>query len=325
MLSDLVNALSRKGEELKTQEKQIQKNLEKAVEKSMDRASSQKIKDLRTAKEKMKQGLTEVEALLRAVGIRGRQIRPETTDKAVDALRLLKRERVKDQIEESQEMLSQGQLSLAVETEKRIDRSIHRISEKLQGLGGDDRKSKKVPTYQAHKAASDATDMRRELEKLQRQIDALRNSNQKREQALSGAEGQSSIQQGSDPNDGMGERSPNLKPMRERLHTIRRYAQGLLQPWAQGESWSVNARSIHRKLTQKEIEDFLSQPDLWKPLLEDVRELESALRSRAEILKFKEKLFLSQEKELPTDYRQLIEEYYRNLSKVSDDLNQLEQ
>ncbi len=325
MLSDLINTLGRKAEELNAQEKQIQKNLEKAVREQIDKAPSQKIEDLKIAKEKMKQDLTEIEALLRAVGIQGKRIRPETTDKAVDTLRLLKRERVKDQIEESQEMLSQGQLGLSVEKEKRIGQSIHRISKKLQDLGGDDRKSKKNPIYQAHKAASDAESMRRELEMLQRQIDALRNSNQRREKAVSGAEKQPSTQQGRGPNDRSGgrsaERGSNLKPMRERLQNIQRYAQGLLQPWAQGESWSVNARSIHRKLTQKEIEDFLSQPDLWKQLLEDVRELESALRSRAEILKFKENLFLNRENQLPTDYRQLIEEYYRNLSKITDNLN----
>jgi hypothetical protein len=329
MLSDLINTLGRKAEELKAQEKQIQKNLEKAVREQVHKAPSQKIEDLKIAKDKMKQDLTEIEALLRAVGIQGKRIRPETTDKAVDTLRLLNRERVKDQIEESQEMLSRGQLGLSVEKEKRIHQSIHRISKKLQELGGDDRKSKKDPIYQARKAASDAEGMRRELEMLQRQIDALRNSNQRREKAVSGAGKQSSTQpstqQGGGPSDRSGgrsaERGSNLKPMRERLQNIRRYAQGLLQPWAQGESWSVNARSIHRKLTQKEIEDFLSQPDLWKRLLADVRELESALRSRAEILKFKENLFLSREKALPTDYRQLIEEYYRNLSKTTDDLN----
>jgi hypothetical protein len=70
-------------------------------------------------------------------------------------------------------------------------------------------------------------------------------------------------------------------------------------------------------LTQKEIEDFLRQPDLWKQLLEDVRELESALRARVDGIKYKKNLFMSQDEELPSDYRQLIEEYYRDLSTVS--------
>ncbi|RJQ58384.1 MAG: hypothetical protein C4530_10670, partial [Desulfobacteraceae bacterium] len=98
---------------------------------------------------------------------------------------------------------------------------------------------------------------------------------------------------------------------------IREYADGMLQFGGRGDSWHADARSIHRELTRKEIEDFLSQPDLWRKLLKDVRELESTLLAQAEALKSRKNLFLSQEGELPGDYRQLIEEYYRKLSKVS--------
>ena len=110
-----------------------------------------------------------------------------------------------------------------------------------------------------------------------------------------------------------------MGPMQERFQQIRRYAEGMLQPWARGESWYVNARSIHRELTRKEIEDFLSQPDLWRKLMEDVRELESALRAQEDGIRLKKNLLMREDEELPDDYRPLIEEYYRNLSQVSGD------
>ena len=166
-----------------------------------------------------------------------------------------------------------------------------------------------------NRAVADAGGMRRELEMLQQQIDALRQSTREKEKALSHNERQS-LQKPSSAQRGDSRSQDPMEPMQESLQRIRRYAEGLLQPWARGESWYVNARSIHRKLTQKEIEDFLSQPDLWKQLLEDVRELESALRAQAEAFRFKKNLFLSQDGELPDDYRHLIEEYYRKLSKV---------
>ena len=316
LLTNLMDALGRKAEELKAQEKQIQKDLEDAVREQTSSESSRRVDKLKTAKEKMKEDLNEIESLLRSVGIQGKQIRPEVTEKAIDTLRVLKRERINDQIQETQEMLSQGLLSLSVEKERRIDRSIDRISKKLRDLHRGSGESKEDPI---NRAVADAGDMRRELEMLQQQIDALRQSNQEKEKALSGDERQPSQKPDNAPGGGSSRSQSPMGPVQERFQRIRQYAEGMLQPWARGESWYVNARSIHRELTQKEIEDFLSQPDLWKQLLEDVRELESALRAQAEVLKFKKNLFMSQDGELPDDYRQLIEEYYRNLSKVSKD------
>ena len=93
------------------------------------------------------------------------------------------------------------------------------------------------------------------------------------------------------------------------------HAQGLVQPWVRGESWGGDARSIQRELTQKEVEDFLSQPDLWKNLLEPVRELESTLRAEAKSSQLQKKIFSAPEDTVPTPYRDLVEDYYRELSR----------
>jgi hypothetical protein len=107
-----------------------------------------------------------------------------------------------------------------------------------------------------------------------------------------------------------------LERMQQGLQRSRRHAQGLVQPWVRGERWGGDARSIQRELTQKEVEDFLSQPDLWKNLLEPVRELESTLRAEAKSSQLQKKIFSAPEDTVPTPYRDLVEDYYRELSRV---------
>ena len=84
-----------------------------------------------------------------------------------------------------------------------------------------------------------------------------------------------------------------------------------------GERWGADARSIQRELSRKEIEDFLSRPDLWRRLLEPVRELETTLRAEANAGQPEKNLFAAPEETVPAPYRHLVEEYYRNLSGVT--------
>ena len=107
-----------------------------------------------------------------------------------------------------------------------------------------------------------------------------------------------------------------LERMQQSLQRSRRHARGLVQPWIRGERWGIDARSIQRELSQKEVEDFLAQPDLWKKLLEPVRELESTLRAEATSAQLKKKLFSAPEETVPAPYRDLVGEYYRELSRV---------
>jgi hypothetical protein len=75
-----------------------------------------------------------------------------------------------------------------------------------------------------------------------------------------------------------------------------------------------NARSIQQQLTQQDIEDFLSQPDLFRQLLQPITELEGALRAQAELDNINNKLYASVDEDIPDEYRDLVEEYYRVLS-----------
>ncbi len=96
---------------------------------------------------------------------------------------------------------------------------------------------------------------------------------------------------------------------------MRQRARGLTQRGARGAPWGVEARAIERQVTQREIEDFLSQPSLWRNLLQPVKELEARLCAQMEVAQIKKRLFSAREQEPPTPYRHQVEEYYRDLSR----------
>ncbi|RJQ62758.1 MAG: hypothetical protein C4530_04430, partial [Desulfobacteraceae bacterium] len=177
LLTRMMDALGRKAGKLKAQEKGIQKDLEDAIREQTTGDPFRKVEALKTAKEEMKEDLKEVEALLRALGRQKRQAGSELTDKAHDTLRLLDRERVGDRIEKTREMLSQGLLSLSAEEEKHIESAIDRIGKRLENLDGGSGESKENPL---ERAVAEAGGLRRELEMLEKQIEALRQGSQGR-------------------------------------------------------------------------------------------------------------------------------------------------
>ena len=106
--------------------------------------------------------------------------------------------------------------------------------------------------------------------------------------------------------------------MRDGLARSRRHAQGLLEPWAQGESWAAGARSLYRELSRAQIEDFINQPALWQSLLEPARELASTLQAQVDLERFSKKAFSPSEQAPPSGYEAQVERYYRSLSEITD-------
>ena len=271
-LANLVDDLNRRAQELRSNERQVQRNLEN-IREERDRGTpyalvrdSEDMRRLQETKEQMKQDLAEMEEMLRTVGARGRRDRPELADRAIDALRSLGAERLEGRIDESQQVLQQGWLNLAMEMEKRIQQSVDRVGRRLQEL---DQNSPRTEEEQLDQASTNVRNLRRELEDLQQQVASMRREAQQqqanaRQQSgqQSGQQPGQSQQQAQQPGGG-GNRDGDINRLREGLQRSRRYARGLVQPWARGERWSSDARSIHRDLTQAEIEDFLNQPDLF--------------------------------------------------------------
>jgi hypothetical protein len=91
---------------------------------------------------------------------------------------------------------------------------------------------------------------------------------------------------------------------------------------AQGTPNNIgNARSIRQQLTQQDIEDFLNQPELFRQLLQPITDLEGALRAQAELDNINNKLYATVDEDIPDEYRDLVEEYYRVLSENQGSAN----
>ena len=87
-------------------------------------------------------------------------------------------------------------------------------------------------------------------------------------------------------------------------------------PTAGNLPWG-NARSVTQQITRQDIEDFLNQPELFRALLEPVIELEGALRAQAELEEINNRLYATIEEDIPDEYRDLVQEYYRVLSETA--------
>ena len=317
-ISNLVDALSRKAQDLQSREKQIMRDLrglqpgKEGGTQQRDGQPLEEIKDVLSGKDELQRDLAAAESMLRTLERKGRREQPEIAGRAGETRRSLQTEAIASRIEKSREMLQQGLLGPSMDTEKKIDQSIDRVSKNLQNLG---RRTVRSREEQLRQALADAESLRRELENLQKQIQTLGQGNRDVTRALPQlGEGQNP-QPGSAANEGGKAR----ERLQQGLQRSRRYAQGLVQPWARGESWGVDARSIQRRLTRQEIQDFLSQPDLWQKLLEPVRELESALRAEADVSRLEDKIFSDPEETIPARYRDQVDEYYRDLSRVHRD------
>ena len=91
---------------------------------------------------------------------------------------------------------------------------------------------------------------------------------------------------------------------------------------AQGAPNNIgNARSIRQQLARQDIEDFLNQPELFRQLLQPITELEGALRAQAELDNINNKLYATVDEDIPDEYRDLVEEYYRVLSENQGSVN----
>ena len=291
------------------------------------------VQDVLSGKKELEKDIRETEKLLRTVLARGSEKHPQVASRALDALRTLQRERLIDRIEYSRFLLENGRFDESEIMEPDIAQSIEYLSTRFQQVAGRETLTREE---QIRQAASDVGRLRDELENLRQQVENLLQrdatagqnrpprsgqSNPEAElaqQEQSGNQGQRGQNQSMRVGNGElgqgGERDAGISQMRENLQRARYYARGLIEPWTRTESWAVDARSIQRELTRKEIEDFFTQRDLWKQLLEPIRELESHLQALVEIGQLKNRLYSVEEEEIPATYENLVEEYYRTLS-----------
>ena len=340
-VNQLAQNLGQRGQQLLQQQRNLHESLQdiaRAQGLGQTRQSARNdsdLKELIEAQQQQQKDIKEIEEMLRAIIARGDNEDQRLMSQAQAASREL--QPIREEMQTSNRVLRNGMVNLSVEIEQGVEDSLEDFMQSLSALNPSNGDS---ASDQVQQAASDAAQLRQQLESLEQQALAFNEAGQK-----------------------AGGDVPSLREMREQLAQTQQLAQQLTQQLqdqaraggnqlgqrgqlgqqrgqqgqqaaeggagsnseaqpglggrvgAQGTPNNIgNARSIRQQLTQQDIEDFLNQPELFRQLLQPITELEGALRAQAELDNIKNKLYAAVDEDIPDEYRDLVEEYYRGLS-----------
>ena len=323
-VNQLARNLGQRGQQLLDQQRELREAIEEAGREmglGQTRQSvrnDEDLQDLIEGQQRQQQDLEEIEDMLRAVIARGSNEDQRLLSQAQEATRELRP--IQEEMQTSNRILRNGMVNLAVDIEQTIEDQLEGLARSLAAL--DPERAGGNPLQQA---ARNAEELRERLEDLERQILALNES-------------------GNEPGAGM----PSVGDLREQLQRSRQLAQQISQQMQQQAQQGGNAqggqrggarqlgadrygaggeirtdggnlpwgdaRSVTQQITRQDIEDFLNQPELFRALLQPVIELEGALRAQAELEQINERLYATIEEDIPDEYRDLVQEYYRVLS-----------
>ena len=294
--------------------------------------------------------LEEIEDMLRAIIARVDNDDQRLMSQAQEASRDLRP--IREDMQTSNRVLRNGMVNLSVDIEGEIEDQIEEFAQQLAGLNPANTNS---PTDQIARAARDAEELRAQIENLEQQARAFNGEEQQpgtgvptvrelrdqlnrsqqlaqnlqqqlQQQAQAGGQQPGSQSGGQQPGSQSGGQ-PGQADGRQQIGGGRGESQdragtgGRITTDGNNLPWG-NARSIRQILTQQNIEDFLNQPELFRELLDPIIELEGALRAQAELDAINNKLYASLEEDIPDEYRDLVQEYYRVLSENQGSENQ---
>ncbi len=337
-VNQLAQNLGQRGQQLLQQQRQLQQDLQASNRQQglgqtrQSIRSNEDMQELIEAQQQQQKDLKEIEDMLRAIIARGDNEDQRLMSQAQAASRELRP--IREEMQTSNRVLRNGMVNLSVDIEQGLENQIEAFAQSLAALNPSRTDS---VSDQIQQAASNARQLREQLEELERQALAF---NQAGQQAAPGV--------------------PSIREMRDQLQRTQQLAQqlsqqlqqqaqagGSQQPGPGGQPGQAggqggrqigggargnndqqggrittsgnnsplgNARSIRQQLTQQSIEDFLNQPELFRQLLQPITELEGALRAQAELDSINNKLYATVDEEIPDEYRDLVEEYYRVLS-----------
>ncbi len=323
-VNELARNLRQRGERLLEQQRQLREALDAASRELGLGQTTQALRDeqalgqLLEAQQGRQQQLDDIEALLRALIVRGSNGEQRLLSQAQRASRELRP--IREEMRASDRVLRDGMVNLAADIEQSLEEQIGELAQDLAQLAPG-----RPGANPLQQTAMDAGELREQLEELERQLAAY---------SENGAE------PGAGPDTGADTDQASVGELREQLQRSRQLAQQLDQQMRQqarqgsagrglgGDRYQTRgeirtdggnlpwgkARSIAQQITRQDIEDFLNQPELLAALLQPVIELEGALRAQAELDALDERLHATLEEEIPDEYRDLVRDYYRILS-----------
>lgn len=333
-VNQLAQNLGQRGQQLLQQQRALQDALQEKIREQglgqtrQETRADADLQGLVEAQQQQQRNLDEIEDMLRAIIARGDSEDQRLMSQAQAATRELRP--IKEEMQTSNRVLRNGMVNLSVDIEQELQNPMEELAQSLMALNpaSGESASDRIQT-----AASDAEALREQIEQLQQQVAAYSD------------EGES--------DDGQpGSGTPSVREMRQQLERSQQLAQQLSnqvqesqaggQAGARGQqggrsqiggrggqqqnsgvgeaqtqagtSALGNARAIRQQLSQQGIEDFLNQPELFRQLLQPIIELEGALRAQAELDNINSKLYATIDEDIPEEYRELVEEYYKVLS-----------
>ena len=337
-VNQLAQNLGQRGQQLLEQQRQLQESLQDAsrqqglgqTRQSVRRDES--MQGLIEDQQQQQRDLEEIEDMLRAIIARGDNDDQRLMSQAQAASRELRP--IREEMATSNRVLRNGMVNLSVDIERELEEQIEEFARSLAALSPSQGDS---ASDQIQQAARDVEALREQIEELEQQALAFNEAGQQpgggapsvrelREQLQRSQELAQSLQQqlqqqaqagGRQPGSQSGQGTPQGGRQQvggaRGTNENRIGGSGEIRTDGNNLPWG-NARSIRQQLTQQDIEEFLNQPDLFRQLLEPILELEGALRAQAELDNINNKLFATADEDIPDEYRELVENYYRVLS-----------
>ena len=345
-VNQLAQNLGQRGRQLLQKQRQLQDALQQATRDQGLGQTRQAVRDgesmqgLVEAQQQQQRALGEIGDMLRAIIARGDNDDQRLMAQAQAASRELRP--IREEMQTSNRVLRNGMVNLAVDIERELEAQIEEFAQSLAALNPAQSGSQ---SNQLQQAAADAESLREQIEELQQQVlvfseagqqpgpgttsiremrDQLERTQQLAEQLTQQLQQQAqapsqSGQPGQQGQAGGGGGRQQIGGARG--NTAERVGRGGAIDTSANNSPIGNARSIRQQLTQKDIEDFLSQPELFRQLLQPIIELEGALRAQAELDTINNKLYATVDEDIPDEYRGLVKEYYRVLSEIPGSAN----
>ena len=335
-VDQLAQNLGQRGQQLLQQQRALQEALQSTSRQQGLGQTRQSVRndaelqELIEQQQQQQRDLEEIEDMLRAVIARGDSDDQRLLSQAQEASREVRS--IREEMQTSNRVLRNGMVNLSVDIEQELENQIEDFARSLAAL---DPSRANDQGSQVQQAARDVEALRQQVEALQQQAQAFNEG----QQSGQPGEGEPSIRQMREQLAQSQQLARNLQRQMEQQQEGGQQAGGqsgqiggrqqiggaradgdnrqggATEADRSGDTLPYgNARSIRQQLTQQDIEDFINQPELFRQLLQPILELEGALRAQAELENINQKLYASVDEDVPEEYRDLVEEYYRVLS-----------
>lgn len=173
--NQLAQNLAQRGQQLVQQQQQLQQQLRDLSrdqglgQSRQETSNNEQVRDLVNQQQQNRQELEEIERMLRAVVARAETDERQLLAQAQAASRAIRP--LREQMDTSNRVLSNGMVNLAVDIESEVAESLQQLNQSLQAMDPGQQVAQSANSDPVMQAAADASALREQLEALQEQIE----------------------------------------------------------------------------------------------------------------------------------------------------------